>query len=310
MSRLLDGRVALISGGGRGIGLAIAEALAGAGANVMIADSGTGIDGRGLDPEVARAAAARIGGDAEAFTDDLAEPAAAVGAVQATLARFRRLDIVVNNAAILRDALIFKSDPADWQAVIATNLSAAHHLLAAATPVLRAQAKDETGYDRGRVINLTSTAGLYGNFGQAAYASAKAGLVGLTRAVAHDLRRSKVTVNAIAPFAATRVTDSIKPANQAQAIYKQRALTIAPEHVARLVVYLCSPLAQDITGQLFGVRGREVFIFSQPRPLARVLSKDWRDDPAAFDRQLRAGLAPHFADLMTDLEAFSSDPVV
>ena len=231
----LEGRVALVTGAGRGIGLAIAEALHGVGASVVIADSGTGIDGRGADPEVARAAARRLGERAVAFTESIASPSAAKTAVELAAERFGAIDILVNNAAILRDAFVFKADPENWEAVLRTNLSAAFYTIAAASPLMREAAKTKPP---GRIVNIVSTAGLYGNYGQAAYAAAKAGLVGLTRVAALDLARAKVTCNGVAPFAATRVTESIKPANDAQAAYKARAMTVPARAVAELVAWL------------------------------------------------------------------------
>jgi NAD(P)-dependent dehydrogenase (short-subunit alcohol dehydrogenase family) len=161
----------------------------------------------------------------------------------------------------------------------------------------------------GAIVNIVSTAGLYGNFGQAAYGAAKAGLIGLTRVVAHDLARSKIRCNAVAPFAATRVTQSIKPANEAQAQYKEKALKVPAYYVARLVSFLASAGAAHISGQLFGARGRELFVFSQPRPVARVLQPHGGFDIAAFSTALPA-LEPSFAELVTDLEAFSGDPIL
>ncbi|HEX9647950.1 MAG TPA: SDR family oxidoreductase [Alphaproteobacteria bacterium] len=310
MSGALDGTVAIVTGGARGVGLAIARRLAGDGAQVVIADNGTGIDGRGADPEVAEAAAAAIGEAAAAYTETVARPEAATALVDLALRRFGRLDIVVNNAAILRDAFVFKGAPEDWQAVIETNLSAAYYLIGAASGALREQAKADAAYDRGRIVNITSSAGLYGNLGQAAYASAKAGLVGLTRVTAMDLARSRVACNAVAPFAHTRVTEIIRPANDAQAQYKERALRVAPDHVARFVAFLCSARAAGITGQLFAVRGREVFLFAQPRPVARIArhDEDWTVD--ALADAVGRELAPRFTDLSTDLEAFNTEPVV
>ena len=227
--------------------------------------------------------------------------------------KFGGLDILVNNAAILRDAFVFKLEPRDWEAVIRTNLSAAAFMTAAATPVLRDNAKSARGgnpYGWGRIVNIVSTAGLYGNYGQAAYASAKAGLVGLTRVTALDMARAGVTANAIAPFAATRVTESIKPANEGQVLYKARAMKVPATHVATFAAFLCSPAAQKISGQLFGVRGREVFLFSQPRPVARMAKADGDWTPESLAGAVERELAPQFTELSTDLEAFNTEPVV
>jgi NAD(P)-dependent dehydrogenase (short-subunit alcohol dehydrogenase family) len=298
----LSGRVAIVSGGARGIGLAIVEDLSRRGASVVIVDSGVSISGEPLQKALAEEIAARMEG-AAAVCGDVADDAVARAAVELAQHRFGAIDIVVNNAAILRDGFIFKSDPAAWDAVLRTNLTGAQRLLAAATPAMREQAK--AGRAPGAIVNVVSSAGIYGNFGQAAYASAKAGLIGLTRVVAHDLARSRIRCNAVAPFAATRVTQSIKPANEAQAAYKEKALSVPASYVARLVSFLSSDAASHINGQLFGVRGREVFVFSQPRPKERVLHP--RD---GFDVGAMKQLEPHFTDLITDLEAFSADPIL
>jgi NAD(P)-dependent dehydrogenase (short-subunit alcohol dehydrogenase family) len=303
----LAGRVALVTGGGAGIGRAIVETLIARGAKVVIADCGTSISGDGADPASVEQLATTLG--AAAFTESVASPSAAESAVARAVSQFGGLDIVVNNAAILRDGFIFKAEPRDWEAVLRTNLSAAFYVARAATPVLRDQAKAERGgkpYGWGRIVNIVSTAGLYGNYGQSAYASAKAGLVGLTRTIALDMARAGITCNAVAPFAATRVTESIKPANPAQEDYKRHALSVPAADVAAFVAYLCAPAAQDISGQLFAVRGREVFLMSQPRPAARFVAE--RD--GNFDAAVRAALAPHFVKLETDLEAFSTAPIV
>jgi NAD(P)-dependent dehydrogenase (short-subunit alcohol dehydrogenase family) len=308
---IAEGRVALVTGGARGIGAAIAEALISQGAKVVIADNGTGIDGAGVDPNVASAFAAKLGENAHAFTATLDSPASAAAAVQTAVERFGAIDVVVNNAAILRDAFIFKANPANWDAVVRNNLSVPYYVLAAATPHMREQAKAGRGAGKwGRVVNIVSSAGLYGNFGQSAYASAKAGLFGLTRVVALDMARSGVTCNAIAPFAATRVTDTIQPANESQAQYKTRALRVAPKHVATLVAALVSDGLQDITGQLFAVRGREIFLLSQPRPMARALNseRDWSIDE--LQSTIRREFTGKFIDATTDLEAFNTEPYV
>jgi len=295
----LEGKVAIVTGGARGIGLAIVEDLVEQGANVVIVDSGVSISGEALQPRLAEEIASRME-RAAAICGDIAEAEVARAAVELAQKRFGALDIVVNNAAIIRDAFIFKSNADSWDAVIRTNLTGAQRLLAAATPVMREQVK--AGRAPGAIVNIVSTAGLYGNFGQGAYAAAKAGLVGLTRVVAHDLARSRIRCNAVAPFAATRVTESIKPANEAQAAYKAKALKVPARYVARLVSFLASERAAHVTGQLFGVRGRETFVFSQPRPVQRLLQTD---EPLDLKP-----LEPYFAELITDLEAFSGNPIL
>lgn len=315
MTALLEGRSAIVTGAGRGIGRAIAEALVAQGAKVIVADNGASISGEDGDPTVARDTAKALndkmgGKNTLAFSESVASPGVARQLVDLAVKSFGGIDIVVNNAAILRDAFVFRADPRDWDAVIRTNLSSAFYLINAASAVMREQGKSgrggKEGYDWGRIVNIVSSAGLYGNLGQAAYASAKAGLFGLTRVTAMDLQRANITVNAVAPFAKTRVTDIIQPANDAQKTYKERALKIGAHHVAALVTSLASPAAKTITGQLFGVRGREVFLFSQPRPVATLVV----DQPATLAQDLTTKFAGQFTDMTTDLEAFNTEPLV
>ena len=309
MTKTLEGRSAIVTGAGRGIGRAIAEALIAAGAKVIVADNGTSIAGDGGEPDVARETAKALGSNAIAFSESIASPGVAKQLVEIAVKQFGGIDIVVNNAAILRDAFVFRMDPRDWDAVIHNNLSAPFYLTSAAAAVMRDQGKSGRGgatYDWGRIVNIVSSAGLYGNLGQAAYASAKAGLFGLTRVTAMDLARAQITANAVAPFAKTRVTDIIQPANEAQKTYKERALKIGAHHVANLVTALCSPAGKGITGQLLGVRGREVFLFGQHRPVGKLdVGK-----PEAIAEELSGKLGAKFTDLTTDLEAFNTEPLV
>jgi NAD(P)-dependent dehydrogenase (short-subunit alcohol dehydrogenase family) len=315
MTKLLEGRIAIVTGAARGIGRAIAEGFVREGARVVVADSGTSIAGDGADPTAAVEAARALGSAAIAWPESVASPGAAKALVELAQKRWGGLDIVVNNAAIIRDALVFKGDPIDWDAVIHTNLNAAYYLVNAATPAMREQHKEGrpqpgAGYGWGRIVNIGSTAGLYGNYGQAAYAAAKAGLFALTRIAAMEMARSDTTANFVIPFAHTRVTDSIKPANDAQAAYKTRAMKVEARYVADLVTALCADTGRKVTGQIIGVRGREVFVFSQPRPAVRLAldKNEWSIARVgeAFSREL----APQMTDLKTDLEHFNTEPLV
>ena len=225
-----SGKVALVTGGARGIGYAIAHEFVRLGASVVVADDGVAIDGSAPDASVALEAARQLGVRAVAFSDDISAEGAAQVAVELAQQRFGALDFVVNNAAILRDGFIFKLAQSDWDAVLRVNLSGAFRVLAAATPVLREAAKQARA--PGRVVNIVSSAGLYGNVGTGPYAASKGGLLALTRVVAQEMMRSGVTCNAIAPFAATRVTQSLPPTLQS---YKERALRVPAEPVAKLV---------------------------------------------------------------------------
>lgn len=309
----LKGRVAIVTGGARGIGLAISKEFVAQGAKVLVADNGANIPGTENDASITADSVADLGESACAYDSDIGSYQSACSAVQRAVDHWGRVDIVVNCAAILRDHFIFKSRPDDFDEVIRVNLSGAYYMLAAATPIIRQQAKvatDDAPYSWGRVINIVSTAGFYGNYGQSAYASAKSGLMGLTRAAALDLRRDGIFVNAVAPFARTRVTDTITPANDEQTLYKHRAVKISTNYVATMVAWLCSDLAYPISGQLFGVRGREIYLFSQVRPTKRVavLAADWNVESlaqAASDHFYES-----FTELTTDLEEFNTEPLV
>lgn len=316
-SELLQGRVAIVTGGARGVGAAVSQELAAAGASVVVADNGASVDGRDSDPSVAQEFADKQGARVRAYTEDMSIPVAAKGAVDLAVEEFGGIDIIVNNAAILRDAFVFKANTDSWDAVIRTNLSSAYYMLGAATPVMREQAKtgrggegDDPAYRWGRIVNMVSTVAYYGNYGQAAYGSAKGGLTSLTRIAALDMARSGVTANAIVPFAHSRVTEVIQPANEQQAQYRERALKVPAHHVAKFVSYLCSDSAHHISGQIFGVRGREVFLFSQPRPVARIVSEEGGWDTDSLAKAVDAEFKDQLFELTTDLEAFNTDPVI
>ena len=311
---LLDGRAAIVTGGARGIGAAISEALIKNGASVLIADSGVDIAGNGPDPSVAKAFADKLGKGAVAYTNDMGIQMAATEAVEMARDTFGGIDLIINNAAILRDSFVFKSNLDDWDTVIQNNLSGPFYLIAASAPLLREQARQNRGngesYGWGRIINIISTAGFIGNYGQASYAAAKGGLISLMRITALDMARSGVTCNAVAPFARTRVTETIQPANTEQKIYKDRAMKVEAHHVANFITWLCLERAQNVTGQLFGVRARETMLFNQGRPIATAIADGEAWSMEALTEMVNSRFREHFTGMRTDLEIFNTDPVI
>ena len=309
----MEGRVALVTGAARGIGRAVSEEFIRSGVRVVMVDNGVAINGTEPDESIIKEVADSLGDQARGICLDVGSSKSAQKAVEVAIKSWGKLDIVVNNAAILRDHFIFKASPKDFEEVVRVNLASAYYILAAATPIFREQAKTatpESPYEWGRIVNIVSTAGFYGNFGQSSYASAKSGLMGLTRTVALDMMRSGITANAIAPFAKSRVTETIIPANDEQKVYKDRAMSISADYVAKVVGAICSDAGRKINGQLIGVRGREVFLFSQPRPISSIDidSESW--DISSVADIVNEEFGSEFLPLKSDLEEFNYEPPI
>ena len=300
-----NSQVVVITGAGRGIGLGLARYLASQRAAVVINDSGVELNGAPGDAELAERMAAEIregGGQAVASNASVADGATGPQLVELALKSFGRLDGWVNAAAITRDRMLFNMTDEAWSQVNATNLSGTFFCMRAALKHFKEQ-------KAGRLLNLISTAGLIGNIGQANYAASKAGVFALTRVAALEMVRYGVSVNCVAPFAHTRMTDSIKGTTPEQVAYVERARMAKVEHVVPLLAFLLSADAEGISGQVFGARGNEVFLFSQPQPMATIgQSGGWTAQSLkrAIDEQLRGS----FASLQTDLELFQSEPLV
>ena len=278
---MLEGRVAVVTGGGRGIGREIALLMAASGARVVVNDLGGAADGSGGSASAAEEVVREIeraGGQAAASTESVTTMAGGARIVETAVDRFGRIDIVVNNAGIVRDRMIFNMTEEEWDAVIAVHLKGSFALTRAAAPRFREQRW-------GRFINMTSTSGLVGNVGQANYAAAKMGIVGLTRVTALDMARYNVTANCISPFAWTRLIGTIPTDTPEQKARVAKLEKMSPRDIAPLAVYLASDDAGQVSGQIFGVRGKEIFMFSQPRPV-RAIHRRRRLDAGAACRDL------------------------
>ena len=304
MTGIVAGKVAIVTGAGRGIGRAIAHLMAKEGARVVVADVGASLDGSGADTGPAQSVVNEIktaGGEAVASTLSITEPANADKIVGAALDAFGRVDILVNNAGILRDRFFHKMSVADWSEVVAVHLNGSFYMSVSCARHFREQGS-------GAFVHMTSTSGLVGNYGQANYAAAKMGLVGLSRGIALDMARFGVRSNCVAPFAWSRMIEAIPAENDLMKAEIERTRALRPEHIAPLVVYLASDQAKEITGQIFGVRGNEVYLFSQPRPMHTLKEpKGWT--PQMLAEAVRREAADALTPLEGTAEYFDWDPV-
>jgi NAD(P)-dependent dehydrogenase (short-subunit alcohol dehydrogenase family) len=283
---LLDGRVAIVTGSGRGIGREFALCFAREGAHVVVNDVGAALDGRGGDDDPAAQVCKEIealGGRAVPNYDSVSEFDAAGKIVQSALDAFGKLDIVVNNAGIVRDRTLLKMEEADFDAVIAVHLKGTFNVTRHAAAVMREQ-------EYGRIVNITSSAGLRGNFGQTNYGAAKAGIMGMTFVWALELGRYGITVNAVAPSGATRMTASLFERSGAEPPPEENPALNAP-----LVAYLASEGAAHVNGQVLGRTEYGYTLFQHPKQIAWM----WKDGgftPAEvaehFDRILAQHLQP------------------
>ena len=289
------GRVAVVTGAGRGLGRAHALELAAQGARVVVNDLGVAADGSGGDAgpaeEVAEAIR-RAGGEAIASTDDVADWSGAARLIEAAIARWGQLDVLVNNAGFVRDRMLISSSEEEWDAVIRVHLKGHFAPTRFAAAHWRAEAKAGRPVDA-RVINTTSGAGLLGSVAQGAYSAAKAGIAALTLVEAAELARYGVTANAIAPAARTRMTETVfadmmrAPAEGFDAM--------APENVAPLVAWLASPASRGVSGRVFEIAGGKLTLAGGWHPAATVdRGARWRTEEigAAVEKLLAEAPAP------------------
>ncbi|GGA51624.1 3-hydroxyacyl-CoA dehydrogenase [Sphingomonas psychrolutea] len=303
---MMQGKVALVTGAGRGVGRGIALALAKAGAAVVVNDLGVSLTGdeSAENESPAQQVVAEIvamGGQAVANHDSVADWAGACAMVKAGVDNFGRIDAVVNNAGNLRDVLFHKMSPEDFDAVLAVHLKGSFNTSRAAAPFFKEQGS-------GAFVHMTSTSGLIGNLGQANYAAAKMGIVGLSKSIAIDMQRFSIRSNAVAPFAWTRMVSSIPNETPEQQKRVEGLKKLVAEKIAPFVVALCSDAGAKVTGQIFGVRNNEIYLFSQPRPIRTAhTAEGWTPETVAervFDQ-----FANDFYPLQKSGDVFTWDPV-
>jgi NAD(P)-dependent dehydrogenase (short-subunit alcohol dehydrogenase family) len=304
MAGMMEGKVVVVTGAGGGIGREIAIMMAAAGAKVIIADVGASLTGSGASDTPAQQTQQIIrqgGGAAEISTDSVAEWNSAQRIIQAAIDHFGRIDAVVNNAGILRDGIFHRMSADDWLAVISVHLNGSFFVSRAAAEHFRKQ-------ESGAFVHITSTSGLIGNVGQANYAAAKLGITALSKSIALDMQRYNVRSNCLSPWAWSRMTSSIPATTPEQKAAVEKLQRMTPDKNAPLAVFLASDAAKGVTGQVFGTRMNEIYLFSSPRPIRIVHRADgWT--PEAIARQAIPAVQAAFMPLDTSEQAFPWDPV-
>ena len=274
MPNMVQDKVVVITGAGSGIGREFALAFAAGGACVVVNDLGRTEDGSSSAEQVVEEIRS-MGGQAVASTDSVSEWVSAHRIIETAIDHFGRVDCVVNNAGIVRDRFFFKMSLEEWQQVIDVHLNGSFYISRAAAPFF----KEQQG---GAYIHMTSTSGLIGNPGQSNYAAAKMGLVALSKGIALDMARYNVRSNCIAPWAWTAMTASVPTDTPEAAARMEKLKTMEPRLIAPLAVYLGSDAGAEVSGQVFGVRANEIYLFSQSRVIRSVHRSDgWTPESIA-----------------------------
>ena len=301
---MLEGKVAVVTGSGRGIGRDIALQMSAQGARIVINDIGASVSGEGNDASPGQQVVDEIkaaGGEAVLSTDSVSDWKAANRIIECAADSFGRIDIVVNNAGILRDRLFFNMSVEEWHAVIDVHLNGTFYVSRAAAPHFKTQ-------QSGAYVHMTSTSGLIGNLGQANYGAAKLGIVALSRSIAGDMQRYNVRSNCISPFAWSRMIGSIPTETPEQQARVAKLKKLDTAQIAPMVAFLASDAAADVTAQIFAVRGNEIFLMSQPRPVRGMhTSEGWT--PETIAERVLPAMKQNFIPMETSNIVFSWDPV-
>jgi NAD(P)-dependent dehydrogenase (short-subunit alcohol dehydrogenase family) len=305
MNKTLEGKVLVVTGAGQGIGRAIATQAAAAGAQVVVADIARSTLDDGQAPWLAQQVVDEIqakGGQAVASIEDISGRQGAQAIVEQAVQTFGRIDCVVNNAGILRDRMFFNLDDAEWDAVIKVHLYGYYNVSRAAAPYFKEQ-------NAGSYVHFSSSSGLIGNVGQANYAAAKMGVVGLSTSIALDMARFNVRSNVVAPWAWSQLLESV-PIRSPEHGERMRRMkeTMTAEQIAPLCVFLASDLAASVSGQIFGARGNEVYLFSQPRIIRSIHKSDGWDAQSLAATMLPA-FAGDFVPTRSHREVVGWDPI-
>ena len=303
-NKLVEGKVALVTGAGRGVGAEIAKLLASQGAKVIVNDLGGTAAGEGDDqlPALETVKAIRDhGGEAEANFDSVADNNAAHKMIDQAIETYGSIDIIINNAGNLRDVIFHKMTEDDWDSVINVHLKGSFNTANAAAPHFRKQ-------ESGAFVHMTSTSGLIGNFGQANYAAAKLGIVGLSKSLALDMSRFGVRSNCISPFAWSRLIGTIPITDEAQKARVEKLKEMTPDKIASVAVALASDSASQVTGQIFAVRNNEIFLMGQSRPIRGMQRADGWTPHTVIEHAFPA-LENMFYPLHRSQDVFNWDPV-